>query len=185
LAISVENPVELLILQHPLEVKESKNSIRLLTLCAKNIQVAVGEKFSEADLNQLLFHDQKLPILLYPPTPENTSMGLKHSADFPDLTQTPLSSLRLVVLDATWKKSRKMLYLHPILQALPRLTLMNPPESLYTIRKAQSQNQLSSLEACCYAWRQLENNPQVYAELLRAFAAFVDQQRHFIESSNL
>ncbi len=96
-----------------------------------------------------------------------------------------LTAIRLVVLDATWKKSRKMLYLNTELQTLPRLVLHNPPPSLYSIRKAHNKNQLSSFEACCYAWRQLEKRPEAYTQLLAAFEGFVNQQRQFIENSAL
>ena len=40
----------------------------------------------------------------------------------PALLHDP-SRLRLIVLDGTWRKSRKMLYRNPLLQQLPRLSL--------------------------------------------------------------
>ncbi len=64
-----------------------------------------------------------------------------------------LPQLRLVVLDGTWRKSRKMLYLNPLLQALPRLPLVDLPALQYRIRKAQQAHQLSSFEASVAAWR--------------------------------
>ena len=56
-------------------------------------------------------------------------------------------ALRLVVLDGTWRKSRKMLYRNPGLQQLPRLALQDLPPGRYAIRKAQAPDQLSSFEA--------------------------------------
>jgi len=184
-AIAITNPIELLVLQHPQETHEVKNSIRLLALCAKNIQIKVGEIFSNDDLHQLLYANQKIPLLLYPPTPESESLGIAIAPELTDLSPIPPEQIRLVILDATWKKSRKMLYVNHALQQLPRLALVQIPPSIYTIRKSHNKNQLSSLEACCYAWRQLECKPEAYGDLLMAFEGFVNQQRRFIENSVL
>jgi DTW domain-containing protein YfiP len=180
-AVAIDNPIELLVLQHPKETNEVKNSIRLLHLCAKNMQLITGEKFTDEELSAALYKDQKIPLLLYPTTKELASLGLPTPNELPDLSHIETNKIRLVLIDATWKKSRKMLYLNPALQTLPRLTLENPPPSLYTIRKAHTQHQLSSLEACCYAWQQLEKNPSAYNELLTAFIGFVEQQSGFVE----
>lgn len=81
-----------------------------------------------------------------------------------------------MIIDATWRKSRKMLYLNPLLQTLPRLSLEQMPASHYRIRKAHKPDQLSSLEACAYALMRLENDEHKYRCLLQAFDGFVDQQ---------
>ena len=88
--------------------------------------------------------------------------------------------LRLVILDATWRKSRKMLYLNPVLQALPRLSLTAMPASHYRIRKAHKPDQLSSLEATAYALMRLESNEDKFLPLLEAFDGFVEQQMQFM-----
>jgi DTW domain-containing protein YfiP len=84
------------------------------------------------------------------------------------------------VLDGTWRKSRKMLYLNPLLQQLPRLPLRNTPPSHYLIRKAHAPDQLSTLEASCYALMQLENDRARYHPLIAAFDGFVAQQLSYI-----
>jgi DTW domain-containing protein YfiP len=87
--------------------------------------------------------------------------------------------LRLIVLDGTWRKSRKMLYLNPLLQKLPRLPLRDTPPSQYRIRKAHKPDQLSTLEATCYALMQLEGNNEKYTALLEGFNGFVSQQSEY------
>jgi DTW domain-containing protein YfiP len=82
------------------------------------------------------------------------------------------------VLDATWRKSRKMLHLNPGLQTLPRLALEDVPASAYRIRKAHAPHQLSTLEAVAHALVQLEGE-QVAASLLGSFDAFVAHQAAF------
>jgi DTW domain-containing protein YfiP len=69
-----------------------------------------------------------------------------------------------------------MLYLNPLLHALPRLALRDLPASSYRIRKAHQPDQLSTLEATCAALSQLEGDAERLAPLLRAFDGFVAQQ---------
>jgi len=172
-----ENAVEVLILQHPLEVDHAKGSVRLLQLSLPRSEVVAGEVFTEQAMQALLqTPGAKYTVLLYPDSPEDKGLGL---ATPPQLDQALLldpSQVRLIVLDGTWRKSRKMLYLNPLLQQLPRLSLSNTPASRYLIRKAHSPGQLSTLEATCYALMQLEQNEEKYQPLLTAFSSFVRQQ---------
>lgn len=94
-----------------------------------------------------------------------------------------LAQLRLVVLDGTWRKSRKMLYLNPMLQQMPRLTLQDVSRSKYLIRKAHRPDQLSTLEAVCAALTHLEGEPKQFDALLRAFEGFVLQQARYTPNS--
>jgi DTW domain-containing protein YfiP len=168
--------VELLVLQHPLEVHNAKNSARLLHLCLPGSRLLAGETFPGAELDAALHGGGRTPLLLYPHTPGEAALGLPAPpAPDPVLLQSP-DSLRLVLLDATWRKSRKMLYLNPLLQSLSRVALQDMPPSAYRIRKAHAPDQLSSLEAAVFALSQLENRPGHYQPLLGSFEAFVEQQ---------
>lgn len=172
----INNRVELLILQHPLEVNNAKNTAGLAQLSLSHSHLAVGEQFDENWLKARLAEGNKLNLLLYPPTTESESLGLLPAPPLPDLTRYQPEQLRLILLDATWRKSRKQLYLNPTLQGLPRLALEQCPPSAYRIRKAQAPHQLSSLEALVYALQTLEQNPDKYLPLLAAFEGFVNQQ---------
>jgi DTW domain-containing protein YfiP len=168
----VHVPASLLILQHPLEVANAKNSARLLHLCVAGSVLAVGETFDEAQLDALLHADGRRPVLLYP---ETQGLALPEAQSLP-----PPAALRLVVLDATWRKSRKMLHQNPALQHLPRLALQDMPASAYRIRKAHAPDQLSTLEASAYALGQLGGGMAAIAPLLDAFDGFVQQQAAFV-----
>jgi DTW domain-containing protein YfiP len=161
----------LLILQHPLEVANAKNSARLLHLCVQGSVLAVGEVFGQAALDALLHADGRTPVLLYPETPGFPA---------PVAELPPAAQLRLVVLDATWRKSRKMLHLNPALQTLPRLALSGMPASSYRIRKAHAPDQLSTLEASAWTLGQLSGDHAAMAPLFAAFAGFVDQQAAYV-----
>jgi DTW domain-containing protein YfiP len=171
----VPSAVELLILQHPLEVANVKGSARLLHLSAPGCVLVAGEQFSEDALGALLTGGERMPLLLYPETPGDQSLGMP-APPLPDPALLALPSrLRLVVLDGTWRKSRKMLYLNPALQRLPRLALTQMPASHYRIRKAHAPDQLSTLEAACYALMQLEGEQAACQPLLDAFDGFIGQ----------
>lgn len=176
----ISNQIETLILQHPDETANAKNTAGLLHLSLKNSQLKIGESFPPDTLAGWLFSNQKQPLLLYPEIPEYKSLGLAAPLDLPGLENFTSSQLRLVVIDATWRKSRKMLYLNSALQSLPRLTLTETPASLYSIRKAHSENQLSTLEASCYALGQLEQQQVDYTPILEAMGQFVAQQSAFV-----
>lgn len=211
--------VELLILQHPLEVTNAKGTAQLLHLCLPNSQLMIGEQFDESTLQNLLampwtddqfisdvndVNDgtdapQPYPILLYPQTEWQTdavaevSSNEKNVSDISTIAEPTFCSrlgekteqdrrYRLIVLDGTWRKSRKMLALNPLLQKLPRLALHNPPPSHYTIRKAHRPEQLSTFEASCLALMQLENDYQKYQPLLNVFDGFVKQQESYVSA---
>lgn len=181
----IAHEVEVLILQHPLEVGNPKGSARLLHLSLPHSRMVAGEVFAESTLRVLLtepFDPQALDqgpkraVLLYPDTPQDQALGIPAPPLLPpDWLRAP-SSLRLIVLDGTWRKSRKMLYLHPLLQQLPRLPLRDMPASHYLIRQAHRPDQRSTLEATCAALMQLEGRPEPFQPLLRAFDGFVAQQ---------
>lgn len=168
--------VEVTILQHTMETDHAKGTARLLHLSLAGSRVLVGEVFEAQGLQTLLYADARHPVLLYPDTPDDKALGMLPAPPLePSLLQEP-AQLRLIVLDGTWRKSRKMLYLNPLLQRLPRLPLGDVPVSQYLIRKAHGQHQLSTLEATCYALMQLEGDAGKYRPLLQAFQGFVAQQ---------
>ncbi len=186
--------VEVLILQHPMEVHHAKGSARLLHLSLPHSRMETGEVFEQAALQAWLTESwtplasqnlaaaqrPKQAVLLYPESPAGDAPGL---AQPPALNPAALknpSQLRLVVLDGTWRKSRKMLYLNPLLQQLPRLTLQGMPASRYRIRTAHKPDQLSTLEASCAALAQLEGSAAPFSPLLAAFDGFVAQQFAYV-----
>ena len=173
--VRIEAQAGLLVLQHPLELGNAKNSARLLHLSVAGSALAVGETIDPLVLDGLLHADGRVPVLLYPETAGDQNLPAP-----PPYVALPADRVRLVLLDATWRKSRKMLYLNPLLQALPRLALDAVAPSNYRIRKAHAPHQLSSLEAAVHALAQLENDAGRYRPLLAAFDGFVTQQAAYV-----
>jgi DTW domain-containing protein len=167
LVSAVNTDIEVLILQHPLEVSETKGTARLLHLSLSNSKLLIGELFEDTAWESL-----KNTLLLYPVTPEDHSLGIKVPPELPANWLNQLHNIRLIIIDGTWRKSRKILCQNPYLQTLPRLVLDDLPAGQYTIRKARKPHQLSTLEAASAALTQMEGNSAKYEPLKDAFLAF-------------
>lgn len=161
----LESRTRVLILQHPDEAKHALNTARLAALGLCNAELRVAEQFAE------------LPELLNDPAYQVCLL-------FPGADAQPLSAmatvqdprpLLLVVPDGTWRKARKLLYLNPLLAALPRVALPEGLSSRYRLRKAPMAGALSTLEAIVTALNILET-PQPFEALLKPFEALIDGQ---------
>ncbi|MFT7775749.1 tRNA-uridine aminocarboxypropyltransferase [Roseateles sp.] len=144
---------ELLILQHPAEAGHAKNTAAFLTLGLQSARLLRGEVF-DAELAG------PGTVLLYPDAA--SAAGTARAAEV----------RRLVLLDGSWRQSRRLLAANPWLTGLPRFTL---PErvSRYAIRRAHRPGQLSTLEAGLHALALLEDDPAHFAPLWAAFDRFV------------
>jgi DTW domain-containing protein len=157
---------EVLVLQHPQEQRQAKNSVRLLHLSLAHCEVVVGEHVAPGALQALLQRPGRATRLLYPDVP---------AAPAPPSPEPAQGvHMRLVVLDATWRKSLRMLLEHPALAALPRLSLDAPAQTRYrAIRSARRADQISTLEATVQALAMLESPTFDATPLLDAFGSFV------------
>jgi DTW domain-containing protein len=157
---------EVLVLQHPQEQRHAKNSLALLRLSLLRCEVVVGERFEPDTLEALLQRPDRHTRLLYPDVP---------AAPGPAPAEAPSDGpIRLVVLDATWRKSLRMLLEHPPLARLPRLCVSAPAPTRYReIRAARRADQVSTLEATVQALALIEGPAFDAVPLLEAFAGFV------------
>lgn len=153
-----------LLLQHPSEISHALNTARLAALGLENAELRVGERFT--DLAEVLADSRYRACLLFP-SDEARPMA-EVASDDP-------RPLLLVVPDGTWRKARKLLYLNPELDALPRVTLPEGLTSRYRLRKAPMPGALSTLEAIVAALDILEA-PTRFDELLRPFEALIQGQ---------
>ena len=167
-ASRIETQLDVLILQHPHEVREAKGTGRLLHLSLPRSSLLGGETFDANELRDALFCDGRTPVLLYPPAAGDSCARFVPGAE-------AAGAIRLVLLDGTWRKSRKMLFCNPLLGTLPRLALEDVPPSAYRIRKSHEPHQLSTLEAAACAIAALEPAADVHP-LLDGFSKFVDRQ---------
>lgn len=166
-ALPLENAVELLVLQHPDETRQAKGTATLLRLGLAHCEIRIGERFEPPALSP-----GRQDCLLYPADAD----GGASAAPMIRPGAGP-GALRLIVLDATWRKSRRLLIENAWLQALPRLALEAAAPSGYAaLRKARRDGQLATLEAALLALEQLEApTGDRYGPLWQAFERFVSE----------
>lgn len=168
--VTVANRVPVLVLQHPLEAGHAKGTVPLLRLSLAHCRVEVGEQFDAGELRSWM---GERPVLLYPDTGSSSSVSSSFSS-------APVAALPraapgcLVVIDATWRKSRLMLHRNPLLQQLPRWSLEAPPASRYGMRRAHRDGQRSTLEATVHALADIEGRAPAHEALLAALDGLVN-----------
>ncbi|MGM0633844.1 MAG: tRNA-uridine aminocarboxypropyltransferase [Pseudomonadota bacterium] len=108
---------------------------------------------------------------------------------YPDATSRPLADRagsvpgRLLFIDASWRKSRRVLHEQQALAELPRYHLEPDAPSRYRIRREPAPGFLSTLEAVVLALETVERAPGRYRPLLGVMDWMVDQQiRHMGEA---
>ena len=163
-------PVQVVILQTAREKKHAVNSGRIVRLGVAGCQVFYGEDFSgHSALTELLNKWHGKTWLLYPGDEAITpAKVVEESGGYGEGL--------LLVLDATWRKSKKMLYLDPRLQALPRVALPDAMESSYKIRKVPGQGYLSTVEAVSSCLMQMGHPHKGCEQMLLSFERMVDFQ---------
>ena len=157
----VHNRMPLLVLQHPDEAAQAKNSLRLLRLSLSACRCEVGEQVDADTLSTWLSPGA---VLLYP------------GAADAHAPQMPAQPGPLVLLDGTWRQTRRLLALNLQLQRLPRCPLPPLSPSRYLVRSAQRPEHRSTLEAAALALGALEGRPEHYAPLLQAFEGWMAAQ---------
>ncbi|WGL17206.1 DTW domain-containing protein [Microbulbifer bruguierae] len=165
--VHIPNRIGVLIIQHPLEEKHPFNTGRMAHLCLDNSELIVAESLSDEALAQLL---EPRSALLYP-----SLNWLPRVAQVEAGTKQAEVLEQLVVIDATWRKSKKMLHLHPVLQQLPRVSFEGELESNYQIRHSSLENSLSTLESLVMAMQALEPEGD-FKRLLQPFEKMVSLQ---------
>ncbi|MBF8999639.1 tRNA-uridine aminocarboxypropyltransferase [Vibrio nitrifigilis] len=169
---SIQTDVELIILQHPTEEHRPMGSARILSLSLPNSQCFVGEDFREHhELQQLLNEDGVDHYVLYPSDVSVVATEIMSVSG--DTKKT-----RVILLDGTWKKAFKMWQINTQLHHLPCLHLPKELSGNYRIRKAPSENALSTVEAGYHVLSLIEPERD-FTPLVRAFEQMIDTQiRH-------
>lgn len=166
--LHLEFPI--VIFQHPDEEHHYLNTVKILNLSLNNVQLIITDGPSEKDLDPsfnwfLLFPGEKT---------ESLSQVSKLIEE---------KKFGLVILDGTWKKTKRFIFENIFLEKLPRLSLQKSYESIYELRKCDRQNFLSTLEAFSYLL--IENQQTALGEELisRMKIMIQEQKKRFQEPS--
>ena len=158
--------VTLHVMQHPTEVTNKKNTIKLAQLVLDKLQLYIGESSDDfVDLRAQVDTSTEPFIVLFPS--DKALSWPQFNQQMPELTP---ERLNLILVDGTWRKAKKILLSNPWLQDLGHLTLAMTEQSQYGIRKTNVEGGLSSIEAIAYGLEQIEGtDPSSLLKLLSAF----------------
>lgn len=160
----ISNSNKITLFMHAKEFGRLTNTGNLLALCLENISVVVkgriGEKFSA---DQLVNHNLN-NLILHP-----TGSRILSKNDLND--KYPIN---LIIPDATWSQSNKMLNSEISLHNIPRVRLPLLRESDYILRKESHFERISTFEAAARALGILEDQ-KIEIEMLKLFKIFVDK----------
>ena len=135
-----------IIFRHPDERKKTLSTVSLIKQRYPSILVKEGEQFAPLRGRNL--------ALLFPDTDIGTDkIDNADSVDFhpPDMT--------LILLDATWRKAKRMLHENSWLSDLPRVSIKPQNVSDYLLRKVPSVESLSTVEAFALVQKDLSLQP--------------------------
>ncbi|MGR5138347.1 tRNA-uridine aminocarboxypropyltransferase [Vibrio jasicida] len=168
--VPLASEVELIILQHTSEEHRPLGTARILNLSLNHCTCLIGEDFSDsAALNALLEDETYQHFILYP---SEQSLCLSELAT---VAEVPAKKTRLILLDGTWKKAYKMWQLSTNLHTIQTVKLPEDLQGHYTIRKAPSDNSLSTVEAGFHALSLLQPSKDL-TPLLIAFEKMIEFQ---------
>ncbi|SBS31559.1 DTW domain protein [Marinomonas spartinae] len=146
---TINNALPVLVIQDPKEAKHAKNTLKLMRLALPSLRCISSEDSEELrgvldtlslDRWRLVFPSEgSIPI-------EQVSIEEKKDVD------------GIVLIDATWRKAKRLFWSVPKLQEMVSWHFVSPPHNTYTIRRSPRGEALSTLEACAYAIEQLTQN---------------------------
>ena len=160
----VDNVWPIHILQHPTESKHAIGTARIAQLSLSRCELTVGEQFDEESLRLLLSTDQQ-PLLVYPGEGSQPLESLDREQPQP-----------LIFLDASWRRSRRMLLESPALMALPKISFQLDEVPRYRIRKAPDRHSVSTLEAVVAALSVLEKDTEKFQNLFITMDWMIEKQ---------
>lgn len=134
--------LEIIVLQDDTEAKNAKNTVPLLRLALSHVK-CISMKDASGVRNTLDGLDKESWYLVFP---------CDKSSSIESIRENELDQVRgIILLDATWRKAKKMYMTEPCLQLFRAVEFAAAPASNYIIRKSPDAQALSTLEACAYA----------------------------------
>ena len=138
--------LNVLVLQDAKEAKHAKNTVPLLCLGLPTVTcVSTQDQVTLQKMLSQLNSDEW--YLIFP---------CDEALTIESVAQTSVAQVKgIILLDATWRKAKKMYFTEPLLRSFKALRFTQAPAGKYVIRKSPDTNSLSTLEACAYAVEKL------------------------------
>lgn len=148
----LDTKIKFVLLMHPKEAKRQRTGTgNLAHICLKDSEIIVGLDFSKNErLISLLNDERYFPVMMYPS--ENAWNAKKEG--FSSLVAN--KTLLVLILDATWFCSKKMIEHNPFLLELPRLSFYGDYRSIFTFKREPKPEYISTIECCYYLIKELQ-----------------------------
>ncbi len=160
----IENHWPIHILQHPNETKHAIGTAKIAQLSLSKCKVYVSKSFTTNHGFSHLIENTN-PLLVYPGEQSTPVENFIATEPRP-----------LIFLDGSWRKTRRMIYETPELQALPKVSFTPNRPSRYRIRKEPNEQAVSTLEAIVAVLSELENSYDMYQPLLKTMDWMINKQ---------
>lgn len=170
---------QVIILQHPSESKNAKNTARLVKLAIDNSQIIQGETaedFSELQAYLTTIEKDKI-LIIYP---SDTAIDISQYQQHHNLSD---QTMTLVFIDGSWRKAHKIMALNPWLLSYQAAKFSAPPTSRYVIRKAPRIDSLATIEAVAYTLEQLDQTDpspllSLFDAMIRRYLSHIPESLH-------
>ena len=148
----VDAGVKFVLLMHPKEARHQRTGTGHIThVTLTDSEILVGCDFSKNVRLQDLLHDsQYYPVLLYP----GDNAWTAEKDGFAQAVGN--RKLLVLVIDATWFCSRKVIEASPFLLDLPRLSFSGAYRSEFTFKREPRPEYISTIESCYYLIKELQ-----------------------------
>lgn len=148
----IDTGIKFVFLMHPKEAKKQRTGTGNLShISLKDSEIIVGLDLKENKrLNELLNNPQYFPVMMYPGEDAWTSK----KEGFSEVLAN--KKLLVLILDATWFCSRKMIEHNPFFLDLPRLSFTGEYRSIFTFKHEPRPEYISTIESCYYLIKELQ-----------------------------
>lgn len=152
------------IIQEAHERQHAKNTVRLLQLVLPQLEVILSSDLAALD-------DLRVQV-----SAEVEAWGLLYPSANSEVLDDPATALpelpkQWILLDGTWRKTKRLWFEHAWLSTVRTFCFIDPPASQYFIRKVPSLQTLSTLESVAYLLQLTQG---------RSMDALVNLQSHFV-----
>lgn len=159
------NHRSVVILQDIQEASHALGTARIAALSLNRCELLTLDPDAPAEPSRWQGLLRQQPALIYPG---------ESARDIGELAAQP--AVPLLFIDASWRRSRRILHTQAWLAELPRYCLHPDTVSRYRIRQQPTESALSTLEAIVHSLKQLDPQPEQFDSLLATMDWMVDQQ---------
>jgi tRNA-uridine aminocarboxypropyltransferase len=148
----IESGVKFVFLMHPHEAKKQRTGTgRLASISLQDSEIIVDKSFDNNIKTQsLISNPSYYPMLLYPGDDAHKAESFKFKEEMND------RNLLIFLIDGTWREARRMIFLSPSLQGLPKLSFSREYRSRFSIKTQPQDYCLSTIESAYYLFRELQ-----------------------------